>query len=217
MAFKVCTACGRQNSPNARWCVSCKTPFEQTGDAAGAPFAAPLDARGAGYREPVASPGDERAVGIGLGLGIFLLPYIFAWLTLRRGHSMLARVVAFGWMVAVLIVAVQGNASRSEQDNATAAAAVVQGEAAWAKGIREGCVKTNRSSMGAYTDKVCQCTVDRVMTDFSRQELAEWAEHVEKYGVGPMTSKEKYKGILYQCVFTHHPKGNEFFVEDGKR
>lgn len=46
----------------------------------------------------------SRKVGILLGIGIFLLPIVFAWFTLRKGHSTLSRVVSFGWM-AVLVVA----------------------------------------------------------------------------------------------------------------
>lgn len=45
-----------------------------------------------------------RKVGILLGIGIFLLPIAFAWLTLRKGHSTLSRVVSFVWMAVTLIV-----------------------------------------------------------------------------------------------------------------
>lgn len=34
-----------------------------------------------------------------LYLGIFLLPYIFAWFTLREGHGTVARVISFTWMI----------------------------------------------------------------------------------------------------------------------
>ena len=39
-----------------------------------------------------------RKVGVLLGLGIFLMPYIFAWFLLRKGHTQLARVVGFVWL-----------------------------------------------------------------------------------------------------------------------
>lgn len=39
-----------------------------------------------------------RKVSFLLGLGIFLLPYIFAWYTLRKGHSMISRVISFAWL-----------------------------------------------------------------------------------------------------------------------
>lgn len=41
---------------------------------------------------------DKRTVGIGLGIGIVLLP-ILALLTLRNGHSVLARVFSLGWLL----------------------------------------------------------------------------------------------------------------------
>ena len=46
-----------------------------------------------------------RQVGIWLAIGILILPYIFAWLTLRKGHSALTRWVSFGWL-ALLLVAI---------------------------------------------------------------------------------------------------------------
>lgn len=44
-----------------------------------------------------------RRVGWLLGLGIFLLPLIFAWFTLRRGQTTRARVISFAWLVITLI------------------------------------------------------------------------------------------------------------------
>jgi hypothetical protein len=41
----------------------------------------------------------RRHMSIILGLGIFIIPVIFAWFTLRRGHSTVVRIVAFGWLV----------------------------------------------------------------------------------------------------------------------
>ncbi|WP_081403514.1 DUF4236 domain-containing protein [Acinetobacter sp. HR7] len=37
----------------------------------------------------------ERKVTLLLGLGIFFMPYIFAWFTLREGYSTFARVICF--------------------------------------------------------------------------------------------------------------------------
>ena len=41
---------------------------------------------------------EQRKVGFWLGLGIFFMPYIFAWFTLRNGYSSRARYVALGWL-----------------------------------------------------------------------------------------------------------------------
>lgn len=40
----------------------------------------------------------KRSVSFLLGVGILLMPYIFAWFTLRKGHSALSRLVSFGWL-----------------------------------------------------------------------------------------------------------------------
>ena len=44
-----------------------------------------------------------RKVSFLLGLGIFLFPLIFAWFTLRAGHSTLSRVVSFIWLALSII------------------------------------------------------------------------------------------------------------------
>lgn len=44
-----------------------------------------------------------RQVSFLLGLGIFFMPYIFAWFTLRQGYSRQARIVSFFWMLVFLI------------------------------------------------------------------------------------------------------------------
>lgn len=49
----------------------------------------------------------KRNVSFLLGLGIVVLPIIFAWFTLRKGHSVLSRVVAFSYMILSIMV---GNA-----------------------------------------------------------------------------------------------------------
>lgn len=40
----------------------------------------------------------ERKIGAWLAIGILLLPIIFAWFTLRQGHSTVSRVVSMGWL-----------------------------------------------------------------------------------------------------------------------
>ncbi len=44
-----------------------------------------------------------RRVSFLLGMGIFFMPYIFAWFTLRQGYSRQARIVSFFWMFMFLI------------------------------------------------------------------------------------------------------------------
>ncbi|MDC4405094.1 DUF4236 domain-containing protein [Acinetobacter baumannii] len=46
----------------------------------------------------------NRKVSFLLGLGIFLMPYIFSWFTLRSGYSSRTRWISFIWMILVLII-----------------------------------------------------------------------------------------------------------------
>lgn len=46
----------------------------------------------------------DREVSILLGLGIFFLPYIFSWFTLRQGYTTLSRVLSFGWMILLILM-----------------------------------------------------------------------------------------------------------------
>ncbi|EPF6520048.1 DUF4236 domain-containing protein [Acinetobacter baumannii] len=46
----------------------------------------------------------NRSVSFLLGFGIFWMPYIFAWFTLRSGYSSTARWISFIWMIFVLLI-----------------------------------------------------------------------------------------------------------------
>ena len=48
----------------------------------------------------------SRRVGVALGIGILLVPFVFAWFTLRKGYGKVARIVSLGWMALVVIVSV---------------------------------------------------------------------------------------------------------------
>ena len=52
-------------------------------------------------------PNFERKVSILLGMGIFIMPYIFAWFTLREGYSKSARFMSFGWLLFLVFVSMQ--------------------------------------------------------------------------------------------------------------
>lgn len=49
-----------------------------------------------------------RKVGAALGIGIFVLPWIFAWFLLRKGYSNTARLISFGWMAVVILLTIAG-------------------------------------------------------------------------------------------------------------
>ncbi|AXV67730.1 DUF4236 domain-containing protein (plasmid) [Pseudoalteromonas lipolytica] len=50
---------------------------------------------------------DVRKVSFLLGMGIFFLPYIFAWYTLRKGHSTISRVTSFAWLFWLIYSVIQ--------------------------------------------------------------------------------------------------------------
>lgn len=71
-----------------------------------------------------------RKVSLGLGVGIFFLPYFFAWLLLRKGYSSTAKIVAFGWMAFLLIFVVTRPSTPSAANAPAPVAAVADRVAA---------------------------------------------------------------------------------------
>lgn len=67
-----------------------------------------------------AAGGQARTVRWGLGIGIFLVPLIFSWFTLRDGHSTKAKVVAFIWLAAWLGWTVGGGKDAKQRAVASA-------------------------------------------------------------------------------------------------
>lgn len=59
-----------------------------------------------GRPNPSVKPAEptERKVSLLLGLGILLLPVIFTWFTLRKGHSMMARALSFAWLFLLIAI-----------------------------------------------------------------------------------------------------------------
>ena len=47
---------------------------------------------------------NKRKVGFLLGIGIFFIPYLFSWLTLRKGFSVTARYISFSWLTVIFIL-----------------------------------------------------------------------------------------------------------------
>lgn len=46
----------------------------------------------------------RKNVNLPLGLGILVLPIVFAWFTLREGYSKTARLVSFAWLILTILV-----------------------------------------------------------------------------------------------------------------
>lgn len=89
MALIDCGECGRMASDQAAACPHCGAPV------APSPVSPQL-----AYADLAVAP---RSVGFWLGLGIFLLPMIFAWFLLRQGHSTRSRFIGVAWLVLTLV------------------------------------------------------------------------------------------------------------------
>ncbi|WP_319783691.1 OB-fold protein [Oceanisphaera sp. IT1-181] len=51
------------------------------------------------------APKKTRSVSVLLGVGIVLLPIVFAWFTLRDGHTKKSKVISFAWLALTLFFA----------------------------------------------------------------------------------------------------------------
>lgn len=54
-----------------------------------------------------------KTVSFKLGLGIFFMPYIFSWFTLRKGHSTKAKAISFVWL-AILVMPILFGGKKSD-------------------------------------------------------------------------------------------------------
>ena len=50
------------------------------------------------------NPSSERSVSVILFVGIALFPILFAWVTLQKGYSLQAKIIAFGYLAVTMIV-----------------------------------------------------------------------------------------------------------------
>jgi hypothetical protein len=71
-----------------------------------------------------------RKVGAALGIGIFVLPLIFAWFLLRKGYGNSARLIAFGWMLATFVIVIFSAGNSDHGTTSTAAPSVASVDAA---------------------------------------------------------------------------------------
>lgn len=92
MALIDCGECGRMASDQAAACPHCGAPV------APSPVSPQL-----AYADLAVAP---RSVGFWLGVGIFLLPMIFAWFLLRQGHSTRSRFIGVAWLLLTLVAVI---------------------------------------------------------------------------------------------------------------
>lgn len=73
----------------------------------------------------------ERSVGIFLAIGILFVPYVFSFLTLRKGYSMVARSVAMGWLLGILVLSFFSTKPTSTIPNPKATDLTQSSSASW--------------------------------------------------------------------------------------
>lgn len=93
-----CPKCGKENPEGQQFCGVCGASMTGAGP------------------QTQKKEDEHRKVGILLGLGIFFIPFIFSWFTLRKGHSTLSKVLAFVWLGVVFLSVV---ASRGGEKTST--------------------------------------------------------------------------------------------------
>ncbi len=71
---------------------------------------------------PAKAPAPPKRVGFWFGAGLVVLPYVFAWFTLRRGYSPLVRSLAFGWLAVIVVGAIAPKPDPVQQEKAAAEA-----------------------------------------------------------------------------------------------
>lgn len=53
-----------------------------------------------------------RKVSVPLAIGIFIFPLLFSWFVLKKGYSVIARLVSFGWLVLMVVLVVANGADK---------------------------------------------------------------------------------------------------------
>lgn len=89
-APKFCSQCGNVISYGAKFCAFCSSMVESVQQ-----YAAPT--RESPTIFSTFNSNNSKRVGLLLGIGIFFIPYIFAWFTLQKGYSTQARAISLGW------------------------------------------------------------------------------------------------------------------------
>ncbi|WP_447792532.1 OB-fold protein [Pseudomonas farris] len=97
----------------------------------------------------------DRPVGILLGLGIFLIPLVFSWFTLRKGHTTKAKVISFAWLViSIVFVAAQDGSTKS---TASAPPTVVS--------------SSSGSPSVVQSEQVIQVEIRQLLSDYKNNEI----------------------------------------------
>ncbi|MFT4805304.1 MAG: hypothetical protein ACI9YE_002520 [Psychroserpens sp.] len=102
MSLVICSDCDNKISDKAQSCPHCGNPSVITKKI-----------------NKVTYPLKQQKISILLVLGIFVMPYIFSWLTLNKGYSKKARIVSFSWLVLMVFSVLLPNNEQETQTNIT--------------------------------------------------------------------------------------------------
>jgi hypothetical protein len=97
----------------------------------------------------------KRSVGILLGIGILLFPLIFAWFTLRRGHTAKAKIISFAWLAISIIFILAQDAGTKSSTSASPIVASVG----------------SASSTEPPTKPVMQVNIRQILSDYKNNEV----------------------------------------------
>ncbi len=54
-----------------------------------------------------------RQMGLLLGIGVLIVPYLFSWFTLRNGYSVRTKILSFTWLIIFIIISINGDTIRN--------------------------------------------------------------------------------------------------------
>lgn len=101
-----CPECNKELSDAAQSCPHCGFPLTSKNSTSG-------------FIDGSTRPSKVRNVGLLLGVGILLFPYLFSWFTLRKGYATVTKLIAFAWLgCVVLLVNMSTSAETARADNA---------------------------------------------------------------------------------------------------
>ena len=112
-----CQGCGEQISEDAPTCPKCGKPNASA----------------------------SKGISTGVKIGIFFLPPIFAWFTLKKGVSTTTRVVAFVWMAIYFGVLMNDNGKGVPEDDAQAVT-----EATTCQGLSSHVIELSKEKGGPF-------------------------------------------------------------------
>jgi hypothetical protein len=141
---------------------------------------------------------NKRSVGILLGLGIFFLPIIFAWFTLRKGHSTLSRVLAFGWLFLNILIIIGAESVEQQTAYNTSSEIVVSS-------------LPNQMKTTNIEEEVISVGIRKILSDYEDNEVG--ADNTYKGKLVKVTGRvDSIKKDLFDNLYITLGTGNEFEI-----